>query len=97
MKKSNTQSISDVLESFFKENPLLARKLAETRLINSWGKVLSPAILRYTGQLFIKNQCLYVKINSSIVKSELILCREQLIRDLNKEAGEPVITNINFL
>jgi hypothetical protein len=97
MKRSNTQSISKVLEVFFKENPHLAQKLAETRLINSWDKVLNPIILRYTGQLFIKNRCLYVKINSSVVKSELIMRREQLIQDLNKEVGETVITNINFL
>jgi coproporphyrinogen III oxidase-like Fe-S oxidoreductase len=97
MKKSNTQSISDVLKIFFKENPQLSQKLAETRLMNSWGKVLNPAVLRYTGQLFVKNKCLYVKINSSIVKSELIMRREQLIQDLNREAGEAVITQINFL
>jgi hypothetical protein len=97
MKKSNTQSISDILEVFFKENPQLARKLAETRLMNSWEKVLNPAVLRYTGQLFVKNKCLFVKINSSIVKSELMMRREQLVQDLNREAGEAVITHINFL
>jgi hypothetical protein len=97
MKESKIQSISDVLNIFFEKNPQLSRKLAETRLMNSWEKVLNPAVLRYTGQLFVKNNCLYVEIKSSIVKSELIMQRERLIQDLNREAGEAVITNINFL
>jgi predicted nucleic acid-binding Zn ribbon protein len=97
MKKSNTQHISNVLGSFFDENPQLAQKLSETRLINSWEKVLNPVISRYTSQLFIKNRCLYVKINSSVVKSELMMRREQLIRDLNSKTGATVITDIHFL
>ncbi|MDR2057427.1 MAG: DUF721 domain-containing protein [Dysgonamonadaceae bacterium] len=97
MKRSDTQPISHVLEVFFKENPQLARKLAETRLMNAWEKMLGQAIMKYTSQLFIKNQCLYVKINSSVVKSELMMYREKLIQNLNEEAGAQVITNINFL
>jgi hypothetical protein len=97
MKKNNTHHISDLLNFFLEDNPQVGRKLLETRLINSWEKVLNPAILRYTTQLFIQNRRLYVKINSSIVKSELMMRREQLIRDLNSQTGETVITDIIFL
>jgi hypothetical protein len=94
MKKIETLSISQAMDAFLSENPQLAQKLAETRLINSWEKVLGAVVVRYTGNLFIKNRCLYVKINSSIVKSELMMCREKLIQNLNKEAGSQVIDNI---
>jgi Protein of unknown function (DUF721). len=96
MKKADTQSLSKALDIFFEENPVLAEKLAEVRLMESWEKTLGNAIAHYTGNLFIKNKCLYVKLNSSVVKSELMMCRERLIQNLNNEAGRIVIDNIIF-
>jgi hypothetical protein len=97
MKKTETQRISGALESFLEENPHLAQKLAETRLMDSWEKVLGSTVLRYTANMFIKNRRLYVKLNSSVVKNELMMCREKLIKNLNKEAGAQVIDDINFI
>jgi len=96
MKKADTQSLSKALDSYFEENPVLAEKLAEVRLMESWEKTLGHTIARYTGSLFIKNKCLYVKLTSSVVKSELMMCRERLIQNLNNEAGRTVINNIIF-
>ncbi|MDR0799070.1 MAG: DUF721 domain-containing protein [Dysgonamonadaceae bacterium] len=96
MKRTDAQSLSSVLDKFFEENRILAEKLAETRLMDSWEKVLGLPVMRYTGNLFIKNKCLYVQINSSVVKNELLMCRERLIRNLNKEAGREVIYKIVF-
>jgi GTP-sensing pleiotropic transcriptional regulator CodY len=97
MKRTNALAVSEVLELFFEENPQLAEKLAETRLIESWSKVLGSTIMRYTGKLFIKNKSLYVELTSSVVKNELLMCRERLIQNLNKEAGKNVINNIVFI
>jgi hypothetical protein len=97
MKRTDTLLISKVLEAYMEENPLLSEKLAETRLIDSWEKVLGPLVMRYTGSIYVKNQCLYVKLNSAVVKNELMMCREKLIQNLNKEAGRKVINNIIYM
>jgi hypothetical protein len=94
MKRVNTQKIGSVLDDFFEENPDLADKLAETRLIDAWHVVLGPSVERFTSNLFIKNKALYVKLTSAVLKNELMLCREQLIVKLNKRAGREVIDNI---
>ena len=94
MKRVNTQSIGTVLDSFFEQNPTLSVKLAEMRLINSWRTVLGPSISRFTDKLFIKKRTLYVRITSSVLKSELMMCREELIKKLNNEAGREVIDSI---
>jgi hypothetical protein len=73
----------------------MADKLAETRLINYWNG-MNPAISRYTSNLFIKNRILYVKLKSSVLKNELMMLREQLTINLNREAGRNVIDNIVF-
>ena len=94
MKRINTQSIKGVLNDYFIQNPELAIKLAEVRLIDSWKTILGPSITRFTESLFIKKRTLYVRITSSVLKSELMMCRDQLIKKLNSEAGRNVIDSI---
>jgi hypothetical protein len=97
MNRVNTQSIGTVLDDFFSQNPGLADKLAEMRLINSWKTALGPSVSRYTDSLFIKKRTLYVRLTSSILKSELMMCREQLTEKLNDKAGRKVIDSIILL
>ncbi|MCL2651637.1 MAG: DUF721 domain-containing protein [Candidatus Azobacteroides sp.] len=94
MKRINTQILSDVLKDFFRENPFIAEKLAETRLINAWETVLGKAAARYTENLYVKNKTLYVRLSSAVLRNELSLYRSDIIAKLNKEAGMDVINNI---
>jgi predicted nucleic acid-binding Zn ribbon protein len=96
MRRTNTQTLGSILKEFFQENPMVAEKLAETRLINAWGKVLGHLTEKYTTGLYIRNKTLYVQLSSAVLRSELTMCREQLIRKLNDEAGMPVIEEIVF-
>jgi len=97
MRRISTQGIGTVLDSFFEQNPDLADKLAEVRLIDSWKTILGPSVSRFTDNLFIKKRTLYVRLTSSVLKSELMMCREQLITKLNAEAGREVIDLITFI
>jgi len=96
MKRTATQSIGNILETFFEENPDIADKLAEARLINYWNNDMSPAISRYTGDLYIKKRVLYVQLKSAVLKNELMMHREQMIENLNREVGRRVIEGIVF-
>jgi predicted nucleic acid-binding Zn ribbon protein len=53
-------------------------------------------INRYTKNLIIRNQVLFVELKSPVVRQELMMQREELIRKLNKETGATVITDIKF-
>ncbi len=94
MKRSNTQTLSEVLNDFFIENPSVAEKLAENRLINAWETTLGNAVSRYTENLYIRNKILYVYLSSAVLRNELSMCRTDLIVKLNKEAGRDVINQI---
>jgi predicted nucleic acid-binding Zn ribbon protein len=94
MKRVNSQSIGAVLDNFFEQYPELADKMAEARLLNSWKTTLGASISRFTDNMFIKKRTLYVRITSSILKNELMMCREQLVKKLNEQAGREVIDSI---
>jgi len=94
MKRIYTQAIGAVLDDFFAQNPEFADKLAEARLIDAWKTVLGPSVSRFTDNLYIKKSTLYVHLTSAVLKSEIMMCREQLIIKLNNEARRDVINSI---
>lgn len=54
------------------------------------------AIARYTTNIYIKNQVLFVHLSSSVLRQELMMSRQLLIRNLNSQVGAQVIVNIIF-
>ena len=95
MRKNNTQSISDVLRSYTRENNL-DRKLIELDLIKSWEAVMGKTVARYTCNLYIQNSTLFVETTSPIVRNELLMMKEEIRVRLNEIAGEELIKSIVF-
>ena len=95
MRKSNAESIGLLIRHFMRQNGMES-PLNEYRLIQSWNEVVGPAIARYTGDMYIKNQILYVHLTSSVLRQELMMGRELLVKNLNNKVGAQVIVNIIF-
>ena len=95
MKRKKAISIGDLVRQYLRDEGL-ETPLNQHRLISSWGEVMGNGILTYTGELFIKNQTLWVKINSSVLRQELSVGRNQIVRRLNEHVGAQVITDVKF-
>ncbi|MDR2955475.1 MAG: DUF721 domain-containing protein [Prevotella sp.] len=96
MRKRNTESIGEVLKQYFEENQFFRRKLAESRAVTGWSKLLGPMITSYTRNVYLRNNVLYVSLSSSVLRSELLMAKEKLIEKLNDHAGIHVINDIIF-
>ncbi|MDR1407091.1 MAG: DUF721 domain-containing protein [Tannerella sp.] len=94
MKRSYAKHISELLQSFYDENPQLRQKLMEARIVRAWGEVVGQATLHATRNLYVKNDVLYVSVNSSVLRNELWLNRERLTKSLNEYAGMHVIREL---
>lgn len=94
MKRRNSQTIGEVIRDYFQENRELYEKILEIRIQRAWGEVLGPMIMQYTRTVYVKNHILYVSLSSSVLRSELTLCRERLVKSLNEYAGSTVITDV---
>ena len=86
MKRNDAEQIGEMIRKFFRQNALEA-PLNEYRLIQAWKDVVGPAI---------KNQILYVHLTSSVLRQELMMGRDLLVKNLNKQVGAQVIVNIIF-
>ena len=95
MRRSNTQSLAEVLREYISEMRM-DRKLKEVDVIQSWESLLGKTITRYTRNIYLSKGILYVEITSPVVKNELLMMREEIRQRLNKQAGEDMITKIVF-
>lgn len=95
MRKRNTESLRDIIGQVLKTNHL-DKQLNEKRLIEAWPKVLGENIMKYTSDLSIKNKVLYVSLNSSVLRHDLFISREEIKTSLNRNVGAEVINSIIF-
>ena len=93
MRRSKTISLAEALNDYIREMNL-GGKLSEITIINSWEEIVGKAISSRTTKIFIRDQILYVHLNSSVVRNELLMLREVLREKLNKKAGSEVIKDI---
>ena len=73
------------------ETPLMQR-----RLVDAWDTVMGPAIARYTGEKFIKNQTLFVKILNPALRQDLSMMRTRIVQKLNQAVGTQVIADVRL-
>lgn len=90
--KTIKEAINDLLDSY-----RLRKKFDETALIAAWPEMMGTAIANRTKQLYISDKKLFLRIESSVIKNELLMMQSQIIARLNEKAGHEVITSIVFL
>lgn len=93
MRRSKTISLAEAVNDYIREMNL-GDKLSEVAVINSWEEIVGKAISSRTTKMFIRDHILYVHLNSSVVRNELLMLREALKEQLNKKAGSEVIKDI---
>jgi len=95
MRRSNTQSLSEVLKEYIQQNRIEG-KLKEVDVVQGWENLLGKTIAHYTRNIYIRNKILYVDISSAVVKNELFMMREEICRRINENAGTEVVQKIIF-
>ena len=95
MFRRDVQTLADILAQCLRHDGL-ETPLQQRRLIDSWGKVVGKAVERYTGEKFIRNQTLFVKILNPALRADLSMMRERLVRNLNVGVGANVRTDVKL-
>ena len=95
MFKRQAKRIDEILQQFMRQEGL-ETPLQQKRLLDSWETVTGTMVARYTGEKYIKNQTLHVKITNPALRQDLSMMRSQLIKRLNGEVGAMVIADIRI-
>ena len=78
-------------------NNLLSGGLSKVFLNKVWSNVIGKNVSHYTENIYIKDNTLFLKINSSVLKQELSYGKDKIIENFNKEVGSNEIKKIVFI
>lgn len=95
MFRRKVKSIAELLPEILRHEGL-ETPLQQKRLVDAWDAAVGKPIARYTGDKFIRNQTLYVKILNPALRADLSMSRGILVRRLNEMVGAMVISDIHF-
>lgn len=93
MKRDTEFTLKEVIQQLL-NTYRWGNKLDEVKVAESWEKVVGGIIGRHTVNMAVKNNILYVKLDSSVLRSELYMAKSKIVKSLNQEVGKEVIEDI---
>jgi DNA-binding XRE family transcriptional regulator len=96
MRQSKSEKLGEIVNQILRLNGL-ETPLNQYRVIEVWKNTIGKSFEKYTENIFIKNQTLYIKLNSSTVRNELSMHQKTLTERINSEVKAQVIANIVFI
>lgn len=95
-KRNNDKTLKEAIEQML-DVYRLRKKFDETALIAAWPELMGNSIASRTTQLYIADKKLFVRVESSVIKNELVMMKSQILEKLNDRAGKIVITSLVVL
>ena len=89
----DVKPLGDLIKEFYEQHRG-SDYLDEVKVINSWPKVVGLFIASHTIDLSIKNQVLFVRVDSDALRSELSYSKSLLLKNLNEMVGKEMVTDI---
>jgi len=96
MRKANDKSLKEAIEQMLQVYKI-KRRYDETSVIAHWPELVGKSVANRTKELFIRDKKLFLRIESSVIKNELMLMRTQIIDKINEEAKSVLVEEIIFL
>ena len=93
MRRTEPKLAGELFEELFR-SPDIAAKIAEGCLPDTWREVVGEQIASQTSQMRLQHGTLFVHVQSSVVRSELMLRRFALRDALNSRSRVPIVKNI---
>ena len=96
MRKANDKSLKDAIDQMLNVYKI-KRRFDETAVVAAWPELVGKPVANRTKELFIRDKKLFLRIESSVVKNEMVLMRQQIINKINEEAKTVIVEEIIFL
>ncbi|SEO19378.1 DUF721 domain-containing protein [Mucilaginibacter sp. AW1-7] len=96
MRKTNDKSLKEAIEQMLNVYKI-KRRYDETGVVAAWPELVGKSVANRTKELFIRDKKLFLRIESSVIKHELMLMRSQIIDKINAEAKGILVEEIVFL
>ncbi|UEG52786.1 DUF721 domain-containing protein [Mucilaginibacter daejeonensis] len=96
MRKPNDKTMKEAIAQMLNVYKI-KRRFDETAIITAWPGIVGKPVANRTSEIFVNNKRLFLRIESSVVKNELLMMRSQIIEKINTQAGDVLVEEIIFL
>lgn len=96
MRKANDKTIKEAIEQMLQVYKI-KRRFDETAIIAHWPELVGRPVANRTREIYISNKKLFVRIESSVVRNDLMMIRSQIIEKINEQAKQVLVEEIIFL
>lgn len=96
IRKSEATPLGQVINEMF-DAYHLNKKVDHTQVINLWPKLMGKTIASRTKGIFMKENKLFVTVESSALKQELLMSKERIIHLFRQELGKEIVKEIVLL
>ena len=93
MRGKNNQRISDIIKKLTAKSDI-KDKLEKLDILDYWHDTIGQNLTKYIINEYVKNDVLFVKLKSSVVRNELTYNKSKIIEKVNSIAGKKVIKDI---
>jgi predicted nucleic acid-binding Zn ribbon protein len=91
--EGNTQHIGQAIQQLLNRYRIKSR-FDEANLISSWERMVGKPVAKRTKKLYMRNQVLFVELDSPTMKNDLSIHKNKIIEVFQKEFGSDVIKEI---
>lgn len=92
-RQNDSNTIKDLMQSFIKENNL-TKGMQKLQIEEAWAKLMGQGVVSYTEQVQLQNKTLIVRLSSSVLREELSYGKEKIIKMMNEEMGEELVSKL---
>ncbi|MEZ2335101.1 DUF721 domain-containing protein [Mucilaginibacter sp. RCC_168] len=96
MRKANDKSLKDAIDQMLNVYKI-KRRFDETAVVAAWPELVGKPVANRTKELFIRDKKLFLRIESSVIKNELMMMRAQIMDKINEKANGVLVEEIIFL
>ena len=92
-REGENNTLGELLKSFIASGKL-EKGLHKISAEEAWHTVMGNAISKYTTQVVLEGETLYVQLSSSVLREELSYGKEKIIRLLNEALAKELIKKL---
>jgi predicted nucleic acid-binding Zn ribbon protein len=92
-RENNSFSIEDLMQLFIKENNL-TKGIQKIKIEETWNKMMGQGVAAHTTSVKLQNKTLVIHLTSSVLREELSYGKDKIVKMMNEEIGEEVISKL---
>lgn len=92
-RQNEFHSIEDLMKDVIKENKL-TKGMHQLSVTEAWGKLMGQGVVSNTNKIELQRTTLIIGLKSSVLREELSYGKEKIIKMMNEELGESLISKL---